>query len=254
MTYSIVARDPKTGELGIAVASKFFAAGAIVPFLGGPRGAVASQALPNPQWGTQGLARLNAGEDPQAVLDDMVARDAGRDHRQCHMIDIDGRIAQFTGDACPDWAGHASADNVSAAGNILAGERVVTDMIAAFQDSADQPLAARLLAALDAAEAAGGDSRGRQSAGLVVGRGEDWRLLDLRVDDHAEPLVELRRLYEVAQELYLPVIETLPTRDSASWTANLPALNEAFSNAEARLAASDTPSRSQAWDRPAGQD
>ncbi|MDU8944410.1 DUF1028 domain-containing protein [Ovoidimarina sediminis] len=241
MTYSIVAHDPATGELGVAVASCFFAAGAIVPHLSSVV-AIATQAWPNPLYGVEGLGRIAAGEDPAQVLSDMSARDAGRDRRQCHMIDASGRIAAHTGQACSDWAGHAAGPGVSAAGNILAGPDVVDAMVAAYLDSARLPFAERLLAALDAAEAAGGDRRGRQSAGLAVTRGQDWRHLDLRVDDHADPLSELRRLYDVAGEIYLKVADHLPTR-------------EAFG----RLPPDAVPgpedpglSRSRAWARPAG--
>ncbi len=216
MTYSIIARDAEAGEIGVAVASFFFAAGAIVPHVHGPRAAVATQSYPNPIFGTEGAARLNAGEMPEDVLRDLVSRDAARDDRQCHMMDIDGRMAQFTGDACTPWAGHLAGPDVSAAGNILAGPEVVGGMVSAFLDSADKPLAERLLDAMDAAEAAGGDKRGRQSAGLAISRGEDWRFLDLRVDDHAEPLAELRRLYEVSGEVYQHVAVGLPTRDDYS--------------------------------------
>ena len=162
------------------------------------------------------------------------------------MIDTDGRIAQFTGDGCLDWAGHRAAKDVSAAGNILASQRVVSDMITAYQDTLSRPLAERLLAALDAAEAAGGDIRGRQSAGLVVANGEDWRWLDIRVDDHATPLEELRRLYDVAGEEYLKIVNELPTRDNFGRVSNddeVTAENEA--NAD-----SLPPSRSHIWKRP----
>ena len=250
MTYSIVARDPQAGELGVAVASRFFASGSIVPYIRGPRAAVASQAYVNPLWGTEAADRLNAGEAPEAVLADLVARDAGRAHRQCHMIDVDGRIAQFTGDLCSDWAGHAKAADVSAAGNILAGPAVVQDMVTAFLDTAGQPLAARMLAALDAAEAAGGDARGQQSAGLVVSRGEDWRFLDLRVDDHDDPLTELRRLYEVSEEVYQPLAPLLPKRAAFSWNTDPDAIMAELEAHAARREADGFPSRSRATTRP----
>ena len=248
MTYSICARDPETGHMGVAVQSCFFAAGAIASFVG-RRAAVASQAYPNPYWGIEGRARIDAGEDPADVISDLVARDAGHAHRQWHAIDAQGRIAQFTGDDCVDWAGSAKGPDVSAAGNILAGERVVTDMVAAFLDTAGLPFPERLLAALDAAEAAGGDTRGRQAAGLVVSGGEDWPRLDIRVDDHADPLGELRRLYEVSGEMWGQVVPLLPTRDDFSRAT---ATDEAIEEMEAEMArreAAGNPSRSQMWKR-----
>lgn len=242
MTYSIVARDPETGTFGVAVASCYFAAGAIAPYIG-PRAAISTQSYVNPIYGTEGLARVSRGEDPNDVLADLTGRDEGRAVRQCHMIDAKGRIAQFTGAECLHWAGHRAADNVSAAGNILAGPAVVDDMITAYQDNLARPLAERLLAAMDAAEAAGGDIRGRQSAGLVIANGEDWRWLDLRVDDHALPLEELRRLYDVAGEEYLKTVEKLPTREDFSRVSN-------DDEVSAENAANPKPSRSHIWKRP----
>ena len=250
MTYSILARDPETGELGFAVASMFFAAAAVVPHIRGPRGAVATQSYLNPLWGTEGIERLNAGEDPEVVLADVVSRDSGASHRQCHMIDIDGRIAQYTGEDCGPWAGHERGPDVSAAGNILTGPAVVKDMVTAYLDSAGQALPYRLLAALDAAEAAGGDSRGRQSAGLVISRGEDWRYLDLRVDDHSEPLVELRRLLDVSEEAFQPLMPHLPTRDSFSRMTDPEEVMKDIEEMIARRTAAGKTSQSRQWARP----
>lgn len=246
MTYSIVARDPDTGALGVAVQSCFFAAGAATPYLS-RHAAISTQAYLNPYFGSEGLTRIADGEAPADAVADMIERDSGQSVRQVHMIDAQGRIAQFTGDACTAWAGHHKGDNVSAAGNILAGPRVVSDMVAAYLDNPDLPFAERLLAALDAGEAAGGDTRGRQAAGLVVNMGEDWRWLDLRVDDHEDPLGELRRLYEVSHEKYLPILPALPTRNDYGRRIDV----EPVLAAEAdRRVAQGIGSRSRAWQRP----
>ena len=212
MTYSIVARDPATGDLGIAVASRFFAVGALVPHIRGRRGAVATQAFVNPLWGTLGARRLAAGEAPQAVLAELVARDGGRDQRQCHMLDAEGRSAAHTGAACIPWCGHQAAAGVSVAGNMLTGPEVVADTLAAYRAAGGQPFAERLLSAMRAGEAAGGDKRGRQSAALRIHRGEDYPWLDIRADDHADPLAELGRLWDVAGERFLHLAEILATQ------------------------------------------
>lgn len=231
MTYSIVAKDPATGAVGVAVASRFFAAGATVPHVAATH-AVASQAWVNPLWGTQGLARMQAGESAQAVLDDFLTRDSGQNTRQCQMIDPTGRIAAHTGPDCIDWAGHEIGNGFSVAGNMLAGPQVVAAMADAYRNAMDDPFESRLLTSLEAGEAAGGDKRGRQAAGLVVHRGEDYAWLDIRADDHADPLAELRRLLAVAGERYLLIADYLPTKDAFS---GFPDRNEL----DAKIAASD---------------
>lgn len=214
MTWSIVARDPDTGHFGIAVASRFFAVGAMVPHIRCKVGAIATQAFVNPLYGTDGLKLLDAGIPPKGVLSALTGRDGGSQARQIHLIDAQGRNAAFTGEACVDWAGHLVADGVSVAGNMLSGPRVIEETLRIYRESMDRPLADRLLAAMDAGEVAGGDKRGRQSAALVVWRDQDYPWLDIRADDHADPLAELRRLYKVAQERYLLVVETMATRDN----------------------------------------
>jgi len=215
MTYSIVARDPATGYLGVAVASRFFAVGAAVPYVHA-RGAVATQAFVNPMWGVEGAARLKAGDSAPDVLADFVARDAGQRQRQAHMIDAKGRIAAHTGADCVDWAGHCSAEGVSVAGNMLAGPDVIKDTLACYLDNPTLPFAERLLLAMKAGEDAGGDKRGRQSAALRIHRGQDYSWLDLRSDDHPDPLRELDRLLEVAGERYLIFAEGFGTRENFS--------------------------------------
>nr|WP_319383555.1 DUF1028 domain-containing protein [uncultured Roseibium sp.] len=212
MTFSIVARDKATGHFGIAVASRFFAAGAVVPHLAGQVGAIATQALVSPLYGTEGLTLLRSGVSAQRVIDTVVDRDEGRHSRQIHLIDAKGRTAAFTGEKCIDWCGHLIEDNVTVAGNMLAGPQVVDAAMKSYLANADLPLEERLLTAMDAAEAAGGDKRGRQSAALKIVHGEDYPWLDIRADDHGAPLEELRRLYAVAQERYLHFAQLMPTR------------------------------------------
>jgi uncharacterized Ntn-hydrolase superfamily protein len=213
MTWSILARDPDSGEIGVAVATRFFAVGALCPRVEGGVGAVATQALVNPLYAPDALARLRGGEAPAAVLATLVAADAGRDHRQLHLLAADGRAAQHTGAACIPWCGHMAAPDVSVAGNMLAGPGVAQATLDAFQAHAGAPLALRLIAALEAGEAAGGDHRGRQSAALQVASRDPYPDLDLRVDDHPDPIAELRRLHAVAQQRYVHLRRFLPGRD-----------------------------------------
>lgn len=216
MTWSIVARDPTTGHFGIAVASRFFAVGAAVPHIKGRVGAVATQAFVSPLYGTDGLKLLEEGKSPQEIIEVLTARDDGRRQRQFHLIDANGRNAAYTGETCVDWAGHLVDDNVSVAGNMLAGPQVIAETLRVYRQKADEgaPLAERLLAAMDAGEAAGGDKRGKQSAAMVLYRDQDYPWLRINADDHADPLGELRRLYAVAQERFLHVVETMPTREN----------------------------------------
>ncbi|TCI00895.1 DUF1028 domain-containing protein [Roseococcus sp. SYP-B2431] len=202
MTWSILARDPRSGELGIAIATRFFAVGALCPRVEGGVGALSSQALLNPMLGLRGMERLRACEAPQAILDVLIAADAGRDSRQFHVLGADGAMAQHTGAACVPWCGSARAENVSVAGNMLAGPRVVEDTLAAFLAAGHLPMALRLLHAMEAGEAAGGDARGKQSAALMVASLDPYPDLDIRADDHPDPLAELRRLHAVAQERF----------------------------------------------------
>lgn len=214
MTYSVVARDPVTGHFGIAVASRFFAVGALVPHIRGRVGAVATQAFVNPTYGPDGLRLMDAGAPPSAIVPIFTGRDDGHPIRQFHLIDAQGRNAAFTGAGCVDWAGHRLAAGVSVAGNMLEGPQVVEETLRAYQSAMDKPLAERLLIAMQAGEDAGGDKRGKQSACLVVYRDQDYAWLDIRADDNADPLSELRRLYAVAQERFLLVAETLATRET----------------------------------------
>lgn len=233
MTYSIVAKDPASGDYGVAVASRFFAAGALVPHLAGRAGAIATQAFINPLYGVDGLPMLAQGYAAEEIVRTVTGRDEGRHSRQVHMIDQQGRNAAFTGEKCVDWAGHLIADGVSVAGNMLTGPEVIAETLAAYQANMALPFAERLIVAMEAGESAGGDKRGKQAAGLKIVRGETYAWLDLRVDDHADPLSELRRLYAVAQERYLHVAETLPTRENYSGMLDRSEIDEKIANLEA---------------------
>lgn len=232
MTYSIVARDTRTGEIGIAVASRFFACGAGVPFVSATA-AIASQAFLNPLWGVEGLPRLQAGEDPQEVMDSFIARDGGQNIRQVHFLAPDGRIAQHTGADCVPWCGHAAGPDISVAGNMLAGPAVVADTLQAFLDQPDMPFIVRLLAAMQAGEDAGGDKRGKQAAGLLVYKGQPYPALDIRADDHADPLSELRRLYEVSKERYAMFSMGMATAENFSGMTDRTPIDQAIARDEA---------------------
>jgi uncharacterized Ntn-hydrolase superfamily protein len=211
MTWSIIAHDPASGWFGIGIATRFFAVGALCPLAAAGLGAVCSQALPNPALRQRALALLREGIAAPAAVAMAIATDEGRDHRQLHLVDRHGRTAAFTGGACIDWCGHRAEGGVSVAGNMLAGPAVVERTLERWLAGAELPLVERLLAALDAGEAAGGDKRGRQSAALLIQGHEPYPRLDLRVDDHPAPLEELRRLYAVAKERFIPFSHALPT-------------------------------------------
>lgn len=201
MTFSLLVRDPLSGALGAAVASRFFAVGALCIHVEGGVGALATQALVNPMYAAHGLPLLRAGETPENMVNAMIMPDPGRDQRQLHAIDAQGRIGQHTGADCVAWAGHRRGTDMSAAGNMLAGPGVVDAMLEGF-GRAEGSLAERLIAALEAGEAAGGDKRGRQSAAVKVCIGDPYPELDIRADDHPDPLAELRRLHRVSLERF----------------------------------------------------
>lgn len=247
MTFSIIARDPADGAIGIAVASRFFACGAMVPYVGSNT-AVASQAFCNPLWGTEGRERLQAGEAAQAVLDDFVKRDDGQAIRQCHMMDAAGAFAAHTGAGCIDWAGHLIGDGFSVAGNMLAGPDVIEAVAESFGKQHDLPFAQRLLAAMHAGEAAGGDKRGRQAAGLVIHHGQAHPWLDIRADDHDDPLGELDRLLDVAGERYVFVADEMPTQDRFSGLPTREALDARIDAEQSRRQKNGHVSRSLATD------
>jgi uncharacterized Ntn-hydrolase superfamily protein len=210
MTWSLIARDA-SGAFGVAIASKFFAVGALCPGAAAGKGALSTQALMNPNYRVAGLAALAQGVAAEEVVRRVTAADEGRDVRQFHVIDASGRTAAHTGAACIESCGQVAGHGFSVAGNMLAGPRVIEETARAFEASG-LPFAERLMSAMQAGEAAGGDKRGRQAAALLIYTTEDYPFLDLRVDDHADPLAELRRLHAVSLERFQPFVSCLPSR------------------------------------------
>lgn len=206
-TFSIVARDAATGDLGVAVESKYFAVGTVVPWAEAGVGAIATQSAANREFGPWGLTLLREGLQPQEALDRLLQGDEKPEVRQVGIIDRDGRTANHTGAECDPWAGAACGTDFSAQGNILVGPEVIADMAAAFEDSATLVFAERLMRALEAGQAAGGDARGQQSAALLVVSeqvgipAQTDRLVDLRVDDHEKPIEELRRVFDILRDM-----------------------------------------------------
>jgi uncharacterized Ntn-hydrolase superfamily protein len=214
MTWSIIARDPSTGQFGIAVATRFFAVGARVPHIANRIGGIATQALVNPYYGIDGLKLLREGRRPLDVIETLIAADAGRESRQVHIMDASGRIASHTGRDCVSWCGHLKGNGFSIAGNMLAGAQVLENTAQAYVAGETLPFAQRLIAAMRSGEAAGGDKRGKQSSALLIYADEEWSALDLRVDDHADPLAELERLEQVSRERWVHFRNFLPTRSN----------------------------------------
>jgi uncharacterized Ntn-hydrolase superfamily protein len=208
VTYSIAAFDADAAQWGVAVQSKFLAVGSVVPWAEPHVGAIATQAYANPRYGPEGLALLREGLDAETVAARLTGADEGRAERQLGVVDAEGRAASYTGQGCLDWAGGRTGPGYAAQGNILVSAETVDALAETFERSAGAPLAERLLDCLDAAQAAGGDRRGQQSASLlVVERNGGYAglsdvVLDLRVDDHERPLEELRRLHGLHQELF----------------------------------------------------
>ena len=207
-TYSICAADLEARQWGVAVQSKFLAVGSVVPWAEPGTGAIATQAYANPRYGPDGLSLLRQGLAADEVVERLVAADEGRDERQLGVVDVKGRAASWTGPACMAWAGHRTGRCYAAQGNILVGPETVDARAVAFEESAEVPLAKRLLGCLAAAQSAGGDRRGQQSAAvLVVQRDGGYAglsdvLVDLRVDDYERPIEELVRLFGIHQRLF----------------------------------------------------
>jgi uncharacterized Ntn-hydrolase superfamily protein len=211
MTWSILARDPQ-GRFGVAIASRFFAVGALCVHTRRGVGALSTQALLNPLYGPAGVALLGEGRSAAEVVATLTGADAGQAVRQLHVLPARGAPAAHTGASCIDACGHRLFDDFSVAGNMLAGPEVLEATARAYQENAALPLAERLLAAMAAGEAAGGDKRGKQAAALRIHGDEDHVELDLRVDDHADPLLELGRLYRVSLERFQPFVACLAGR------------------------------------------
>lgn len=212
MTFSIVARCPQTGQLGIAAATAVPAVGKLLTWAHPKGGAVATQSWINPYLGIDGVRLLVDGRDAQAALDEVLGLDPDRRLRQVAMVDRAGRVAAWTGEGCASWAGHRVEDGYSVQGNVLENCETLDAMCAAYRDHAQKELAERLLAALEAGNAIGGDQRGCNSATVYVVDTEEYPLWDMRVDDHAEPLKELRRLFYVFRKEVVPQVRRLPKR------------------------------------------
>jgi uncharacterized Ntn-hydrolase superfamily protein len=237
MTWSIVARDEAAGEIGIAVSTCAFAVGARVPFIGTGVGAVATQAFMNPFYGSRGLDLLRAGAPAFDVVRILTEGDAGRSQRQLHVMDKQGRSAAYTGEGCVPWCGHLIREAYSVAGNMLAGEAVITETARVFESLRGQSLAERFLAALMAGEAAGGDARGKQSAAILIHDQEEYPLLDIRVDDSAEPLPELARLLQKYRERFYHYRKFMPRRADPVGLTDRTAIERAIAASVAEEAA-----------------
>jgi len=215
-TFSIVARCPRTGRLGRAVSTAVPVVGAICPFVQPGAGAVASQSWANPYLALDALALMAGGTAAQEALDQVLSGDGGRALRQVGVVDAAGRSAAWTGDDCTPWCGHRTGSGYAVQGNMLAGEAVVAGMEAAFLDAADSGLEERLMRALEAGQAAGGDKRGKQSAALKIYGREAYPWLDLRVDEHPALVAELRRVLGVAMLQLRPFVDAMPTREGVA--------------------------------------
>jgi uncharacterized Ntn-hydrolase superfamily protein len=211
-TFSIVARCPRTSMVGVAVCTAVPAVGSLCPFAKPQTGAIATQSFVNPYLGIDGLRLLEKGLSAQAVLEQLLADDPGRDMRQLSIADRRGNAAAFTGQHCLPWHGHYVGDGYAVAANMMVDETTVTAMAPAFERGSDDELPERLLKALEAGDATGGDYRGRQSAALLGYHTEEYPYCSLRVDEHHQPVAELRRIFEVSRQQLFPFIAMLPTR------------------------------------------
>ena len=210
-TFSIVARDP-SGMFGVAASTRLPAVGVLVPYARAGIGALATQARTNPLLGYDGLDLLQRGYDAEETLRILLGSDPEPEKRQVGIVDSRGRSAAHTGTEADPWRGHITGDGYAVTGNLVAGEEVVVDMAEAFEASEGETLPERLIRALEAGQAAGGDKRGKQSAAITTVKDQPYPYIDLRVDEHPDPIVELRRIYEVVKIQMLPFIEALPTR------------------------------------------
>lgn len=221
MTFSIAARCPETGMVGVAVSTALLCVGQLVPFPRAGVGAIATQSFVNPYLGLRGLDYLAEGTDAAAVRNRLAEEDAGRTLRQFSVVDRDGNSAAYTGADCVLWCGHRTGNGYAVAGNMLVGEETVTAMADAYEAARDQPFGERLMLALEAGQAAGGDKRGRQSAAMKVMDTEDYPTIDLRVDDHPDPVVELRRLWGLYNQGFGEVMGMMSTKAHPTGLWNL---------------------------------
>ena len=212
MTFSIVARCPSTGRLGVAVATAVPAVGSMCPFTRAGTGAVSTQSWVNPYLALDVLDAIAGGQSAPAALEAVLAGDASRELRQIGVVDGAGTAAAFTGANCTPWCGQEVGDGFAAQGNMLTSPEVIAAMAAAFRASEGMPLDERLMRAMEAGDAAGGDRRGRQSASLRLQGEEAYPALDLRVDEHPQPVAELRRVLEIARLQLVPFVEGMPRR------------------------------------------
>lgn len=211
-TFSIAARCDRTGMLGVAVSTAVPAVGAICPFVKPGVGAIATQSWVNPYLGIDGLKLLEQGKSAREALDLLIEGDAGRDDRQLGIVDAKGRAAAYTGASCVDWAGHEIGEGFSVQGNMLVGAATIAQMAKAAEASRPLDLPERLMLVLEAGQTAGGDKRGKQSAALKIFNVEEYPWLDLRVDEHRNPVAELRRILGVARHQLLPFVDGMPSR------------------------------------------
>lgn len=214
MTFSITARCAETNQLGIAISTKLPAVGALCPYAKAGCGAISTQSFINPYIGINGIGYLEDGLDAEAVLEKVLAEDPDPEKRQVAIVDASGGSAAFSGEQCDGWYGHLADTDYAVAGNMLVGEETIIEMENTFKNTEGQFLSERLMAALEAGQAAGGDKRGRQSAALLVVEKEKYPLFDLRVDEHHDPVAELGRIYAVTVEELSPLMEMFPTLDN----------------------------------------
>jgi uncharacterized Ntn-hydrolase superfamily protein len=218
-TFSIAARCPRTGMVGVAVCTAVPAVGALCPFARSQVGAIATQSFVNPYLGIDGLSLLETGLSAQATVEMLLANDPGREVRQFSVVDRTGQAAAFTGKNCIPWHGHVIGDGYAVAANMMVDETTVAAMAHAFEANANDDLPERILKALEAGDATGGDYRGRQSAALLVYHTEEYPYCSLRVDEHRTPVAELRRIFEVSRQQLFPFIAALPTRERPEGSA-----------------------------------
>jgi len=213
-TFSIAGRCHKTGQLGVAVSTKVPGVGGLCPFVRPGVGAVATQAWVNPYLGPRVLDALASGLEAEAALKQVLDAEVDAPIRQIGVVDARGRSAAHTGRETDGWKGHRIGPGFAVQGNMLVGEETLTRMVDAFLTRPDEPLAERLMRSLEAGQNAGGDRRGRQSAALLIHGTEDYPLVDLRADEHRDPVVELRRIYEIAKKELFPLVAALPTKQN----------------------------------------